>query len=138
MRMNIFLLLLLCMIMLFPACVMPHAEPTIVKTYYAVDKSELYERENTPEGAVLVTYHEMSDGTWIAEGGQSDEKIKYLHRVELSGVPVNAAPGAGKWRFTILCMDDEYTFDEVFAFYASMKPRQSAEFKVVELSFNAR
>lgn len=137
MKRRSFLLLVLCALMLLNGCTKPAPEPTAVKTYTAVDKSELYERENTPEGAVLVTYHEMSDGTWIAEGGQSDEKIKYLHRVELSGVPVNAAPGAGKWRFTILCMEDKYTFDEVFAFYASMKPRQSVEFTVVEMSFNA-
>lgn len=137
MKIKLLLLLFLYLIMLFSGCSKPIAEPTIVKTYLAADKTELFEKENSRDGAVLVTYHEMSDGTWITEGDPNTDGNKYLHRIELSGIPVNAVPGTNKWSFTILCMEDKYTFDDVFAYYASMKPSKSAEFTVVEISFNA-
>lgn len=132
-----FPILLLCALMLLCGCTKPALEPTVVKTYLAAEEAELYEKENSPEGAVLVTYHEMSDGTWVTEGDPDTEGKKFSHRVVLSGVPVNAVPGASKWSFTILCMEDKYSFDDVFLYYASMTPSKSSGFRVVEISFNA-
>lgn len=60
-------------------------EPSVVKTYEATDAelAEAYVENN--ELVTLVSYYEMSDGTWRAEG------CSYQYRLEITGRMHNAA-----------------------------------------------
>ncbi|MBQ1718233.1 MAG: hypothetical protein II031_03660 [Bacteroidales bacterium] len=125
-------------------------EPTIIETYTATPADEYNAKLITPEGVITQSYCLLSDGTWMTLDNPRTEGIKYPCRVKLIGMPDNAAEGTQPWSCTqpwslvILCMEDKYTFEDIFRVTDSSQLPSSqlpssagADWVIVEMSCNA-
>ena len=71
-------MLVLCLMFALSGC--GKKEVTVVKTYAATDVQDVEKELAAGREVTMITYYEMSDGTWQIEDGHS-----YKYRLEVSG-----------------------------------------------------
>lgn len=118
----------LCLLFALSGC--GKKEATVVKTYAATDAQDVEEELAAGREVTMITYYEMSDGTWQTEDGHS-----YQYRLEVSG-RTNAAkndstfvylsnqesiPFDQAWKASGLSSNMDDYFDEADAKFVGMK-----------------
>lgn len=97
-------MLVLCRMFALSGC--GKKEVTVVKTYAATDVQDVEKELAAGREVTMITYYEMSDGTWQIEDGHS-----YKYRLEVSG-RTNAAESDST--FIYLSNQESISFDQAW------------------------
>lgn len=103
MRTSITTIMAACM--LFALCGCSRSTPTVVKTYAATDPELVDAYWESNELVTMVTYYEMSDGTW------KTDTCAYRYRLEITGRNAAAVKDS---TFVFLSNRTDITFEQAW------------------------
>ncbi|MGN0643220.1 MAG: hypothetical protein ACI4JJ_08730 [Huintestinicola sp.] len=105
MKKIVILIMIMTLMIGFSGCSESENDPAVINTFTQTPEDMIEDKMNNSEEVILLSYNEMSDGTWQANG------YSYKYKLEISGRLSNAEKDT---TYVILSNIDDITFEQAW------------------------